>query len=108
MVMKLTHARDAGEGFGGAALASPDRLGSKLSIEGHPMPTLHPQIVNALEAMKNLGLRPIEAMSPAEARAQMEATAQSRKAEPLPIAGVEEQDIPGPAGPIRAGPYWPN
>ena len=72
------------------------------------MPTLHPQIVNALEAMKNLGLRPIEAMNPAEARAQMEATAQSRKAEALPVARIEERDIPGPAGPIRVRFYWPN
>ncbi|HEV2335445.1 MAG TPA: alpha/beta hydrolase [Stellaceae bacterium] len=72
------------------------------------MPTMHPQIVNALEAMKKLGLKPIEAMSPAEARAQMEATAQSRKAEPLPIARVEDRDIPGPAGPIRVRFYWPN
>ncbi len=71
------------------------------------MPTLHPQIVNALEAMKKLGLKPIEAMTPPEARAQMEATAQSRKAEPLPVARVEEREIPGPAGPIRVRLYWP-
>ena len=54
------------------------------------MPTLHPQIVRALEAMQSLGLRPIEAMTPVEARAQMEATSQSRKAEPLPVARIEE------------------
>ncbi len=72
------------------------------------MATLHPQIVNALEAMKNLGLRPIEAMNPVEARAQMEATSQSRKAEALPVARIEERDIPGPAGPIRVRFYWPN
>ncbi|MFI4947265.1 MAG: alpha/beta hydrolase [Alphaproteobacteria bacterium] len=72
------------------------------------MPTLHPQIVAAIEAMKKLGLKPIEAMNPVEARAQMEATAQSRKAEPLPIARIEERDIPGPAGPIRVRLYWPN
>src|SRR5438094_475196 len=72
------------------------------------MPTLHPQIVSALEAMQKLALRPIEAMSPAEARAQMEATSQSRKAEPLPVARIEERTIPGPAGPIRVRLYWPN
>src|SRR6266702_1761214 len=33
------------------------------------MPTLHPQIVRALEAMQALALRPIEAMTPAGARA---------------------------------------
>jgi len=72
------------------------------------MPTLHPQIVRALEAMQSLGLQPIEAMNPAEARAQMEATSQSRKAEPLPVARIDERAIPGPAGPIRVRFYWPN
>ena len=72
------------------------------------MPTLHPQIVKALEAAEKLGLKPIEAMTPAEARAQMEATAQSRNAEPLPVARIEERTIPGPAGPIPARIYWPN
>ena len=38
------------------------------------MPTLHPQIVKAIEAMDRAGLKPIEAMSPVEARQQMEAT----------------------------------
>jgi acetyl esterase len=71
------------------------------------MPTLHPQIVKALEAMEMAGLRPIEAMTPAEARAQMEATAISRKAEPLPVGRVEERAIPGPAGPLRLRLYWP-
>ncbi len=66
------------------------------SCRGIPCRTLHPQIVAALETMKKLGLKPIEAMTPAEARAQMEATAQSRKAEPLPIARVEERDDPRP------------
>ena len=72
------------------------------------MPTLHPQIVKALEAMERLGLRPIETMTPAEARAQMEATAQSRKAEKLPVGRVEERAVPGPAGPLLLRLYWPN
>jgi acetyl esterase len=72
------------------------------------MPTLHPQIVKAIEAMKRAGMRPIESMNPADARAQMEATAMSRKAEPLPVARVEEREIPGPGGPIRLRLYWPN
>jgi acetyl esterase len=54
-----------------------------------------------------IGTLPLRGV-PAEARAQMEATAQSRKAEPLPVARVEERDIPGPAGPIRVRLYWPN
>ncbi len=65
------------------------------------MATLHPQIVKALAAMEKAGMRPIESMSPSEARAQMEATAMSRKAEPLPVARVEERTMPGPAGPLR-------
>ena len=72
------------------------------------MPTLHPQIVQVLDAMARAELRPIEAMTPAEARAQMEATARARKAEPLPVARVEERMIPGPAGEIRLRLYWPN
>jgi len=71
------------------------------------MPTLHPQIVKAIEAMERANLQPIEAMSPVEARQQMEATAKSRKAEPLPVARVENRTIPGPAGPIPVRLYWP-
>jgi acetyl esterase len=71
------------------------------------MPTLHPQIVKAIEAMERAGLKPIEAMSPVEARRQMEDTAKSRKAEPLSVARVENRTIPGPAGPIPVRLYWP-
>jgi len=72
------------------------------------MPNLHPQIVQVLEAMAKAQLRPIEDMTPAEARAQMEVTAQARKAEPLPVARVEERQIPGPGGDIPLRLYWPD
>jgi acetyl esterase len=72
------------------------------------MPTLHPQIVQVLEAMAKAELRPIEAMTPAEARAQIETTARARQAEPLSVAKVEDRMIPGPAGEIRLRLYWPN
>jgi acetyl esterase len=72
------------------------------------MPSLHPQIVRALDIMKQLGLQPIEAMTPAEARRQMEETAKSRKAEPLPVGRVEDRTMAGPAGPIPLRLYWPN
>ncbi len=72
------------------------------------IPSLHPQIVKALEVMEKIGMQPIEAMSPVEARRQMEDTAKSRKAEPLPVARVEDRTIPGPAGPIPVRLYWPN
>jgi acetyl esterase len=71
------------------------------------MPKLHPQIEAVLKAQAAAGLRPIEALNPAEARAQMEETARARKAEPLPVARVEERMIPGPEGPIRLRLYWP-
>jgi acetyl esterase len=71
------------------------------------MPSLHPQIKEVLRVMAAAKLRPIEAMTPAEAREQMEATARARKAEPLPVARVEERTMPGPGGPIRLRLYWP-
>ena len=71
------------------------------------MPSLHPQIQEVLKAMAKAKLRPIEELTPAEARQQMEATARARKAEPLPVARVEERMIPGPAGEIRLRLYWP-
>jgi acetyl esterase len=72
------------------------------------MPTLHPQIVQVLEAMARAGLRPIEDLTPAEARAQLEVTAQARNAEPLPVARVEERLIPAPESEIRLRLYWPD
>src|SRR5260221_7846005 len=72
------------------------------------MPNLHPQIVHVLKVQAEAGLRPIEAMTPLEAREQMEAQARARKAVPLPVAKVEEQRIPGPAGEIRVRLYRPN
>jgi acetyl esterase len=69
---------------------------------------LHPQIQAVLKAQAAAGLRPIEAMTPDEARAQMGETARARKAEPLPVGRIEERKIPGPAGPIRLRVYWPN
>jgi acetyl esterase/lipase len=71
------------------------------------MPSLHPQIVKALEAMARLDLQPIEAMTPEAARRQMEETAKSRKAEPLPVARVEDRAMPGPMGSIPLRLYWP-
>src|SRR3984885_12251566 len=72
------------------------------------MPNLHPQIQKVLETMATLDLRPIEAMNPVEARAQMEGTAAARKAEALAGGRVENRTIPGPAGPIPVPIYWPN
>ena len=72
------------------------------------MPDLHPQIQRVLQVMAEANLTPIEAMTPAEAREQMEATAQARTAEPLPVNRVEERLVSGPAGDIRLRLYWPD
>src|SRR3954452_6315042 len=71
------------------------------------MPRLHPQVEQVLQGMRAAGLRPIESMTPAEARLQMEETARARKAEPLPVARIEERTMPGSAGSIRLRLYWP-
>lgn len=71
------------------------------------MPKLHPQIEKVIEAMARLELKPIEAMTPGEAREQMEMMAASRKAETLPVARIENRTIPGPAGQIPVRIYTP-
>ena len=68
---------------------------------------LHPQIEDVLKAMAEARLRPIEEMTPPEARAQMEAVAKARNLEPTRVGRIEERSIPGPAGPIRLRLYWP-
>ncbi len=64
------------------------------------MPNLHPQIQKVLQVIAEMKLRAIEDMTPEEARAQMEATAASRKAEPLPTARVPLDGL------IPAFPNW--
>jgi acetyl esterase len=71
------------------------------------VPDLHPQIQDVLRVMAEARLRPIEEMTPAAAREQMEATARARKAEPLPVTRVDEHMIPGAAVEIRLRLYWP-
>ena len=70
---------------------------------------LHPQIQQALKAMADAKLRPIEEMTPAEARAQMDAVAKARAQAfpPAEVGRVEEREIPGPGGAMRARFYWP-
>jgi acetyl esterase len=71
------------------------------------MTQLQPQIQEVLRAMAEARLRPIEEMTPAEAREQMEAMAGARKSEPLAVANIEERLISGPGGGIRMRLYWP-
>jgi acetyl esterase len=72
------------------------------------MAQLHPQIRDVLKVMAEAGLRPIEEMTPDGAREQMEASARARKAEPLPVAKIEERLFPGPGGATRVRLYWPH
>ena len=67
------------------------------------MTPLHPQIRDVLRAMAEARLRPIEEMTPAEVREQMEATSRARKAEPLPVGKVEERLVPAPVGTSACG-----
>lgn len=71
------------------------------------MPTLHPQVLDALKKMQEAKLRPIETLTPSQARAQMEAVATLRKAVPLPVGRVENRTIEGPGGQIPLRLYWP-
>lgn len=71
------------------------------------MPTLHPQVLDALKRLEDANLPPIGSLNPTETRVQFEAIATSRKAVPLPVARIEERTIRGPAGDIRLRLYWP-
>lgn len=57
---------------------------------------LHPHLREVLKVIAEAGLRPIEEMTPAEAREQMEATARARNAGPLRIVRIKERLVPGP------------
>ena len=69
--------------------------------------TVHPQIRAALDAMEGLGLRPLEELTPAEARDQLESMIKARGIEPDEVGGVEERDVEGPGGPVRFRLYRP-
>src|SRR5579885_1281711 len=83
-------------------LSSPAKrrtLGRQASAGGRgAMPRVHPQIAEVLKAQAAAKLRPIETLTPAAAR----------KAEPLPVARVEDRVIPGPGAPMTLRLYWPN
>ncbi len=70
---------------------------------------LHPQIEAALAAMKAANLRPFEAMTPSEARAQTEASARANPA-PRPVipGGITNRSIPGSQGAIGVRIYRPS
>jgi acetyl esterase len=68
---------------------------------------LHPQILEALEAMAKLGLPAMETLSPEAARRQMEDLVEARGLEPEPVGGIERLVVPGPGGGLPARLYRP-
>jgi acetyl esterase len=69
---------------------------------------LHPQIEAVLAAMAAAKLRPFEAMTPVEAREQMEANARANKAERPALGSVTNRSIPGSLGDIGVRIYRPS
>ncbi len=68
---------------------------------------MKPQLVELLEAMKALGLKPMHELSPVDAREQMEAGVRARNIPPIELASVEDRSIPGPDGDIPVRVYRP-
>ena len=68
---------------------------------------MKPQLVELLEAMKALGLKPMHELSPVAAREQMEAGVKARNVPPITLGSIEEQSIPGPGGEIPVRVYRP-
>lgn len=72
------------------------------------MALLHPQIQEALKKLAAAKLPPIEALTPAEARMQINAMSRARGGEPAPIGRVEDRAVPGASGDLGLRVYWPN
>ena len=68
---------------------------------------MKPQLVDLLEAMKALGLKPMHELSPVAARIQMAETAKARNVAVIEVGGVEDRTVPGPAGDIPVRIYRP-
>ncbi len=68
---------------------------------------MKPQLLDLLEAMKALGLKPMHELSPVDARAQMEAGVKARNAPIVEVGAVEDRTIPGPMGDIPVRTYRP-
>lgn len=68
---------------------------------------LHPQIQQALKALADAKLPPLETLTPAQAREQMNAMVKARAGVPAPIDRAEDRRAPGPAADIPVRLYWP-
>ena len=68
---------------------------------------MKPQLVDLLQAMKALGLKPMHTLSPVDARIQMTETAKARNVAVIEVGSVEDSAIPGPAGDLPVRIYRP-
>lgn len=68
---------------------------------------LHPQIKAGLKALAEANLPALHTLSPADARAQMDAMVRARGGEAAAVGRTEDRTVPGPAGEIPVRVYWP-
>ena len=68
---------------------------------------LDPQIQAVLEAMASAGIRPVQELTPSEAREQFDSMVKARSLETQPIGDVVAREVPGAAGPLPARVYTP-
>jgi acetyl esterase len=74
-----------------------------------------PQMQAVLTELQKLGAKPVEKLTPEQARTQPSPAdavksllkAQGKSTEPMPVGKVENRSIPGPAGQIPIRIYWP-
>lgn len=66
------------------------------------------QMQTILAAMKAAGLKPVDQLTPAEARAQFMATLAARRTMVTPVGRVEDRVIAAPGRDIPIRLYWPN
>ena len=96
-----------------AALFAAATFSSSQSSAQAPKPNKEMQEV--LSALEALGPKPIETLTPAEARKQPTPAdavkavlqKQGKNADPEPVAKIEDRKIKGPAGEIPVRIYWP-
>ncbi len=68
---------------------------------------VHPQIAEALEALAQANLPPLDSLEPPAARELMEAVSRARASIPAEIERAEDRTVPGPAGDMPVRVYWP-
>ncbi len=105
--------KSAGRRIGAMALTASAVIGTAVLAQTSK-PDREMQMV--LDALASLGGKPIETLTPAEARRQPTPAdavkkileQQSKSTAPEPVGNVENRTIPGPAGQIPIRLYWPS